>query len=101
MTSVVHEEDSACRVNFLSLLEDSSTPVVMTPRRQHSRKPEIVRDMIVRLLGDIPRVEFFAREQTPGWLTLGNDTEHFVTEKQEELSSKKYERAHKKPKRTK
>lgn len=101
MTSVVHEEDSGCRVNFLSLLEDSSTPVVMTPRRQHSRKPEIVRDMIVRLLGDIPRVEFFAREQTPGWLTLGNDTEHFVTEKQEELSSKKYERAHKKPKKTK
>ncbi len=101
MTSVVHEEDPNCRVNFLTLLEDSSTPVVMTPRRQHSRKPEIVRDMIVRLLGDIPRVEFFAREQSPGWLTLGNDTEHFVPASQKELATAKYERAHKKAKKTK
>lgn len=98
MTSIVHEEDPNARINFLSLLEDSSTPIVMTPRREHSRKPECVRDMIVRLLGDIPRVEFFARQQTEGWQTLGNDIKHFDI--QEELATTKGDRAHKRQKTT-
>lgn len=62
MSSIVHEETADTSVNFLTLLEDSDTPVVMTPRREHSRKPDIVRLMITRLLGDLPRVELFARE---------------------------------------
>lgn len=103
MTQIVHEEgltnDPDCRVNFLSLLDDSSTPVVMTPRRQHSRKPECIRNMIVRLFGDLPRVEFFARQQADGWMSLGNDTEHFKDESQQELSAAKHDRAHKKHKK--
>jgi len=103
MTQIVHEEgltnDPDCRVNFLSLLDDSSTPVVMTPRRQHSRKPECIRNMIVRLFGDLPRVEFFARQQAEGWMSLGNDTEHFKDESQQELSAAKHDRAHKKHKK--
>ena len=54
MSSIVHESGPA-PVNFLSLLDDSSTPVVMTPRREHSRKPPVVSEMITRLLGDLPR----------------------------------------------
>ena len=96
MSSIVHQEDGSCPTNFLALLDQSSTPVVMTPRREHSRKPACVRDMIVRLLGDIPRVELFAREQTPGWQTLGNQTTHF---EQEELAKAKHTRAHKKRKK--
>lgn len=99
MSQIVHEEDQDCRVNFLSLLDDSPTPVVMTPRREHSRKPECVRDMIVKLLGNIPRVEFFARQQTDGWQTLGNDTQHFESiQEQEDTAKKKHDRAHKKRK---
>ncbi len=38
----------------------------------HSRKPAIVREKIVELFGDVPRVELFAREQVPGWAVWGN-----------------------------
>lgn len=97
MSSVVHEASTDTRVNFLTLLDDSSTPVVMTPRRQHSRKPEIVREMITRLMGDIPRVEFFARETCPGWTAMGNDVHHFeASEDQEALADRKHKRARKK-----
>ena len=97
MSSVVHEESTDARINFLTLLEDSSTPVVMTPRRQHSRKPEVVRDMITRLMGDIPRVEFFARQTCPGWTAMGNDVQHFEeSSAQAELADRKHKRARKK-----
>lgn len=41
--------------------------VVLWPRTKHSQKPPIVRDRIVRLFGDLPRVELFARERVEGW----------------------------------
>jgi N6-adenosine-specific RNA methylase IME4 len=47
--------------------------VVIAPREQHSKKPDIVRDKIVELFGDVPRVELFARQNTNGWDCLGND----------------------------
>lgn len=46
--------------------------LVVSPRREHSRKPDEVRDRIVQLMGDLPRVELFASEYTPGWLCLGD-----------------------------
>ena len=49
--------------------------VVDTAREQHSKKPEIVRDKIVELVGDLPRVELFARDRTPGWDVWGNEVE--------------------------
>ena len=39
--------------------------------RDHSRKPDIVRDKIVELMGDLPRIELFAREKVPGWDSIG------------------------------
>jgi N6-adenosine-specific RNA methylase IME4 len=38
----------------------------------HSRKPAIFRDLIVQLFGDVPRVEVFARERSPGWYAIGD-----------------------------
>lgn len=38
-----------------------------------------VRDKIVKLMGDQPRVELFARQQTPGWDVWGNEVESTVT----------------------
>ena len=46
---------------------------------QHSKKPDEVRDKIVKLMGDQPRVELFARQQTPGWDVWGNEVESTVT----------------------
>lgn len=47
--------------------------IVESPVREHSRKPEEVRDRIVELLGDVPRIELFARERFPGWDAWGDE----------------------------
>lgn len=47
--------------------------VVMTPIREHSRKPDEVRDRIVELFGDLPRVELFCRHPAEGWDSFGNE----------------------------
>ena len=46
--------------------------LVEAERSAHSRKPQVVRERIVELLGDLPRVELFAREASDGWHTWGN-----------------------------
>ena len=40
---------------------------------RHSAKPPEARDKIVELLGDLPRLELFARQRTPGWDAWGNE----------------------------
>jgi N6-adenosine-specific RNA methylase IME4 len=47
--------------------------VIHSPRREHSRKPDEIRDYIVKICGDIPRVELFARQKTAGWDVWGNE----------------------------
>lgn len=49
--------------------------IVDTPVQQHSQKPNEVRKRIVNLMGDLPRIELFAREKTPGWDVWGNEVE--------------------------
>lgn len=41
-------------------------------RTKHSRKPDEVRNRIVQLFGDLPRIELFARERFDGWDFVGN-----------------------------
>ena len=52
--------------------------IVLAPRGKHSAKPAEVRDRIVQLLGDVPRIELFARNRTPGWDAFGNEVESDV-----------------------
>ncbi len=53
---------------------DSSVPqLVIANRREHSRKPDEVRKRIVKLLGDLPRIELFARDRKQGWDAWGNE----------------------------
>lgn len=53
---------------------DKTVPqIVMQQRMGHSVKPPQVRDKIVQLFGDIPRVELFARQSAEGWDCLGNE----------------------------
>ena len=41
--------------------------LIEAPVRNHSEKPPETRDRIVELFGDRPRIELFARTETPGW----------------------------------
>ena len=40
---------------------------------KHSQKPDEVRSRIVSLMGNLPRVELFARERADGWVAWGNE----------------------------
>lgn len=48
---------------------------IISPLRGHSQKPDEARDKIVELVGDLPRVELFAREKADGWDAWGNEVE--------------------------
>ena len=52
--------------------------VLMAPLREHSRKPADVRDRIVYLMGDVPRLELFAREIVQGWEVWGDEVHRFA-----------------------
>ena len=45
----------------------------MSKIREHSRKPDEVRDRIVELCGELPRIELFARQHADGWDCWGNE----------------------------
>lgn len=46
---------------------------IISPVEQHSKKPDITREKILALMGDLPRIELFARQHTPGWDVWGNE----------------------------
>lgn len=47
--------------------------LIQEPIRGHSQKPDKVRNEIVRLMGDLSRIELFARQETLGWDVWGNE----------------------------
>lgn len=47
--------------------------VVMSPIREHSKKPNEIRKRILSLYGNLPRIELFARKKIFGWDVWGND----------------------------
>ena len=47
--------------------------IVESPIEQHSKKPNEVRERIVQLCGDVPRIELFARQYADGWDCWGNE----------------------------
>jgi N6-adenosine-specific RNA methylase IME4 len=70
---------SNCEVCLLGVkgkpikISDSVSSVVISPLRRHSQKPDEVRDRIVQLCGDVPRIELFARVKTDGWEVWGDE----------------------------
>jgi len=52
---------------------NSVANLVVSPLLGHSAKPPQIRDYIVELMGDLPRVELFARETCEGWTSLGDE----------------------------
>lgn len=53
--------------------------LIIAPIDKHSKKPDIVREKIVELMGDLPRIELFARQTTPGWEVFGNEVKSSIT----------------------
>lgn len=49
--------------------------LIVSPIEQHSKKPDEVRQKIISLMGDLPRLELFAREKVQGWDAWGNEIE--------------------------
>lgn len=52
---------------------------IVSPIEQHSKKPDIARKKIVDLMGDLPRLELFARQRAEGWDVWGNEIENSIT----------------------
>ena len=58
--------------------QDASIRQVVTDNvREHSRKPDIIREHLVSLFGDVPRMELFARSTHEGWVNHGDQVDHF------------------------
>lgn len=56
-------------------LERNVHSVIEAAVGKHSKKPPEVRDRIVRLCGDVPRIELFAREEIDGWDAWGAEVQ--------------------------
>ena len=52
--------------------------IVLGPKTKHSQKPKEVRDRILTLCGDLPRVELFSRDNSDGWDAWGNEVENSI-----------------------
>jgi site-specific DNA-methyltransferase (adenine-specific) len=63
----------------LKTASNSVSSCIIAPRREHSRKPDEARDGIVKLFGDLPRIELFARQKVEGWDSWGNEIESDIT----------------------
>lgn len=57
----------------VKVLDHSISSIIESVPQRHSAKPTIVRDLIVRLCGRLPRIELFARERDIGWVSWGFD----------------------------
>ena len=53
--------------------------LIQEPRGRHSEKPAIIRDKIVELMGNLPRIELFAREKIEGWDAWGNEVKSDIS----------------------
>lgn len=57
----------------ISRVNSSISQLIVEPIQHHSKKPDVVRGKIVELVGDLPRIELFARNQSNGWDVWGNE----------------------------
>lgn len=70
---------SNCEVCLLGIkgkmkpITNKVSSCVMSPKEEHSKKPNTVRERIVQLFGDLPRIELFARQEACGFDVWGNE----------------------------
>ena len=54
-------------------ISKSVRQLIVSRLEQHSKKPDDIRNRIVKLCGDLPRIELFARQRVEGWDCWGNE----------------------------
>ena len=54
-------------------ISKSVRQLIVSRLEQHSKKPDDIRNRIVELCGDLPRIELFARQRVEGWDCWGNE----------------------------
>jgi len=63
----------------IEIINKSISQIIESPVQNHSRKPDEVRKRIVKLCGDLPRIELFARDRNElfneykGWDVWGSE----------------------------
>ena len=57
----------------LKVINKTVRQVCDSPLTEHSKKPDVIRQRIIKLFGDLPRIELFARTKIHGWDVWGND----------------------------
>jgi N6-adenosine-specific RNA methylase IME4 len=62
-----------CRRGTLTAKRRIDTTWFEHKRLAHSEKPNMFREMIVDVSGDLPRIELFARQRFDGWASWGNE----------------------------
>ena len=74
------QNNELCLVGVKHGMKNRTKPLVknigcsiLEQPREHSRKPDIVRENIVKICGNIPRIELFARQEFDGWDCWGNE----------------------------
>ena len=53
--------------------------IIISHVEEHSKKPEEARRRIEALMGDVPKLELFARRTSPDWDVWGNEVECDIT----------------------
>ena len=53
--------------------------LIVSSIEAHSKKREKARENIVALMGDLPKIELFARKESPGWDVWGNEVKSSIT----------------------
>lgn len=74
-----HYTKSNCEVCLIGIkgrpqiVSNKVSSVVISEKQEHSKKPDVVRDKIVELCGNVPKIELFVRQSVPGWDCWGNE----------------------------
>lgn len=53
--------------------ENKPDSVIEAPREEHSKKPEVVYNIIESMYPELPKVELFCRNPREGWIAWGNE----------------------------
>lgn len=59
----------------ITRIDAGISQVIESPIEEHSKKPAITRELITKLVGELPRIELFSREAVNGWDCWGNEIE--------------------------
>lgn len=68
----------ATRGKTLKPAVDTVSSLILSPRMEHSRKPDEVHHRIEQMYPDARKIELFARRQHPGWDVWGNQVQNSV-----------------------